>query len=321
MSSEHTKVPHTELISVIKNVLAQEDNTIRLIYQKNTGEKFLYPPLDKMLYLNVEKVLEILDYIVQTGFMEKKTVETLRFCPVCFSYEIIPTEHCPNCSSTNISRGRVIEHFSCGYRNLETVFLLNTGLECPRCHKQLLIEGKDYSRGKLMYKCHACGNLFDTPIIDYHCQKCGEYFPVEELGETIVYHYEVRDSKMESIKATLKTLESIDANLRENGYTTKYCTQVTGASGISYDIDLWATNPAKNDSILVETYLLEETINVDEILRLQALGYDLGAKKIVILTYSKLDQKAEYLANYYGMKRIIPEKTGEVTKEIMVELI
>jgi hypothetical protein len=131
----------------------------------------------------------------------------------------------------------------------------------------------------------------------------------------------VGDSKMESIKATLKTLESIDANLRENGYTTKYCTQVTGASGISYDIDLWATNPAKNDSILVETYLLEETINVDEILRLQALGYDLGAKKIVILTYSKLDQKAEYLANYYGMKRIIPEKTGEVTKEIMVELI
>lgn len=321
MSSEHTKVPHTDLIMVIKSVLAQEDNIVRLIVQKNTGEKFLYPPLDKMLYMNVEKVIEILDYVVQTGFMEKKTVETLRFCPVCFSYEIIPTEHCTNCSSTNISRGRVIEHFSCGYKNLETVFLLNTGLECPRCHKQLLIEGKDYSRGRLMYKCHSCGNLFEAPMIDYHCQKCGEYFPVDELGETIVFHYGVMVDKVESIKLTLKALESLDAGLRANGYITKFCTKVTGASGISYDIDLYAANSEKNDSILVETYLIEDTISIDEMLRLQALGYDLGAKKIAILTYSKLDQKADYLANYYGIKRIVPERSGEVPKEIMVELI
>lgn len=321
MSSEHTKVSHTDLIMIIKNVISQEDKTVRMIFQKNTGEKFLYPPLDKMLYMNVGKVIDVLDYVVQAGFMGKRVVETLRFCPVCFSYEIIPTEHCPNCSSTNISRGRVIEHFSCGYRNLETVFLLNTGLECPRCHKQLLIEGKDFSRGKLMYKCHACGNLFESPMIDYHCQRCGEYFPVDELGETIVYHYEVINDKLEYVSLTLKTLESIEANLRENGYTTKFCTQVTGASGISYDIDLYAANVSKNDSLLVVTYLIEDTIAVDEILRLQALGYDLGAKKIAILTFSKLDQKAEYLANYYGMKRIVPEKTGEVTKEIMVELI
>lgn len=321
MSSEHTKVPHKELVRVIKNLLAQEDPVVRLIFQKNTGEKFLYPPLDRMFYLNVETVIDILDYIVQTGVMDKKVVETLRFCPVCFSYEIIPTEHCPNCSSTNISRGRTIEHFSCGYRNLETVFLLNKGLECPRCRKQLLIEGKDYSRGKLMYKCHACGNLSDKPIIDYHCQKCGEYFPIDELGETLVFHYELKNGKLEGIKSTLRMFESIGSNLRENGYSTQYCAQVTGSSGVIHDVDLWATNAEKKDSILIVTYLLEDTISVDEILRLQALGYDLGTKKIVILTYSKLAQKAEHLANYYGIKRIVPEKTGEVTKEIMVGLI
>ena len=320
MSSEHTRVSHAELIDVIKNVLAQEDNVVRLIFQENTGEKFLYPPLDKMLYLNIDKVLGILDYIVQKGFMEKRVVEILRFCPACFSYEIIPTEHCPSCNSTNLTRGKVIEHFSCGYRNLEGAFIVDRGLECPRCHSPLQVEGKDFSRGKLMYKCNMCGNLFDSPLIDYHCQKCGKYFQIQELGETVVLQYKLCQ-KADHIRSTLKMLDSLEARLKENGYLTKYCKTVQGSSGISYEVDLWAAHSGRGDSLLVEAYLLEDKIDVNEILRLQAIAYDLEAKKVVLLTHAKFDPEAERLANYYGMKRIVPEKTGEVTKEVMVELI
>jgi hypothetical protein len=309
------------LIEVLKNVFAQEDKVIRLILQKNTGEKFLYPPLDKMLYMNVDKVLDVLDFIVSKEFLAKKQVETLKFCPICFSYEIIPTEHCTNCGSTNISRGRIIEHFSCGYKNLESLFLTNGGLECPRCHKSLLVESKDYVRGRLMYKCHACGNLYDSPIIDYHCQKCGEYFPIEELGETLVYQYEITDHKLELIQSSLKTIESLESNFKENKYLVKSHTQVTGTSGIAYDADLFATSSATKDNILVETYLLEDKITVDEILRLQALGYDLNAKKVVIVTHAVFDQKAEFLSNYYNMKIVVPEKTGEIAKEQIVSLL
>jgi len=321
MSLEHTRVIHSELIEVLKNVFAQEDKVIRLILQKNTGEKFLYPPLDKMLYMNVDKVLDVLDFIVSKEFLAKKQVETLKFCPICFSYEIIPTEHCTNCGSTNISRGRIIEHFSCGYKNLESLFLTNGGLECPRCHKSLLVESKDYVRGRLMYKCHACGNLYDSPIIDYHCQKCGEYFPIEELGETLVYQYEITDHKLELIQSSLKTIESLESNFKENKYLVKSHTQVTGTSGIAYDADLFATSSATKDNILVETYLLEDKITVDEILRLQALGYDLNAKKVVIVTHAVFDQKAEFLSNYYNMKIVVPEKTGEIAKEQIVSLL
>ena len=321
MSLEHTRVVHTELIDLLKNIFAQEENAIRLVLQKNTGEKFLYPPLDKMLYMNVDKVLDVLDFIVSKEFMVKKQVETLKFCPICFSYEIIPTEHCTNCGSTNISRGRIIEHFGCGYKNLESLFLTNGGLECPRCHKSLLVESKDHSRGKLMYKCHACGNLYDSPVIDYHCQKCGEYFPIEELGETVVYQYEVTDHKMELIKSSLKALESLESSLKENKYSVKRHTQVTGTSGIAYDVDLYATNSDKGDNILAETYLLEDKLTVDEILRLQAIRYDLNAKKIVIITYASFDQKAESLANYYNVQRVMPERTGEITKEQVIKLL
>ncbi|MEM3404464.1 MAG: hypothetical protein QXJ17_08020 [Nitrososphaeria archaeon] len=321
MSLEHTRVVHTELMEVLKNIITQEDSSVRLILQKNTGEKFLYPPLDKMLYMNIDRTLDILDFVVSKNFMTKKQIETLKFCPICFSYEIIPTEHCTNCGSTNISRGRVIEHFSCGYRNLESLFVTNGGLECPRCHKTLMIEGKDYSRGKLMYKCHACGNLYDSPIIDYHCQKCGEYFPIEELGETIVYQYELESSKKDLIQSSLKMVESLDGSLKENGYNVKRGTQVTGASGITYDVDLYATNSAKEDVILAVTYLLEDKITIDEVLRLQALGYDLNAKKIVVMSYAPFDQRAEFLANYYNIKKVVPEKTGEVTKEQVIKLL
>jgi len=321
MSLEHTRVVHTELTEVLKSIFSQEDHIVRLILQKNTGEKFLYPPLDKMLYMNIDKVLDILDFIASKEYLVKKQVETLKFCPICFSYEIIPTEHCPNCGSTNISRGRIIEHFSCGYKNLESLFLSNGGLECPRCHKALIVESKDYSRGKLMYKCHACGNLYDSPLVDYHCQKCGEYFPVEELGETIVYQYEIVNHRTDSIKGAVKTLESMEAGLREKGFSVKRNAQVAGTSGITYDVDLYATKPETKETVLVETYLLEDKITVDEILRLQALGYDLGAKKIAMVTSATLDQRAEFLSNYYNIKRVVPEKAKEITAEEAVKLL
>lgn len=201
------------------------------------------------------------------------------------------------------------------------MFVTKDGLECPRCHSALLVESEDRARGKLMYKCHACGDLYDEPVIDYHCQKCGEYFPRGELGETVVYQYEVTDHRMELIKSSLKALESLESSLKENNYSVKRSTEVTGTSGITYDVDLYATNSVKGDSILAETYLLEDKLTVDEILRLQAIGYDLNANKIVIITHVPLDQKAESLANYYNLQRILPERTGEITKEQITKLL
>ncbi|MGD0329779.1 MAG: hypothetical protein ABSB40_04930 [Nitrososphaeria archaeon] len=171
-----------------------------------------------------------------------------------------------------------------------------------------------------MYKCHACGNLYESPVIDYHCQKCGEYFPIEELGETVVYQYEVVNHKMEMIKNSLKTLENLEKTLKEKNYLVKRAAQVTGTSGIAFDVDLYATNSEKQDNILAATYLLESNITVDEILRLQALGYDLNSKKIIMVTYSTFDQKAEFLANYYNIKMVVPENTGEINEEQAIKL-
>ena len=320
MSQEHVKLIHTDLTEVLKTILSQEDGAIRLVLQKNTGEKFLYPPLDKMLIMKNDKVIEMLDFVVSKGSMNKKQVELLKFCPLCFSYEIIPTEHCTNCGSTNISRGRVIEHFNCGYKNLESLFVSNGGLECARCRRPLLIEGKDYSRGKLMYKCHSCGNLNDGPVVDYHCQKCGEYFPVEELGETLVYQYAMENKQTEMVKSTLRSLESIEENLRGKDYKVKRNAEVPGLSGLKYNVDLFATGSKKN-SVLVEAYFFEEKISVDEILRLKALSYDLEAKKTILVSRSPLDEKAELLANYYNIETIVPERMGELTQEQAVKLL
>jgi hypothetical protein len=88
-----------------------------------------------------------------------------------------------------------------------------------------------------------------------------------------------------------------------------------------YDVDLYATNSDKGDNILAETYLLEDKLTVDEILRLQAIRYDLNAKKIVIITHASFDQRAESLANYYNVQRVMPEKTGEITKEQIIKLL
>ena len=182
-----------------------------------------------------------------------------------------------------------------------------------------MIEGKDYSRGKLMYKCHSCGNLNDAPVVDYHCQKCGEYFPVEELGETIVYQYDMEDNRIEMVKSTLESLESIEENLKEKDYKVKRNVEVPGISGLKYSVDLFATGSKKN-SVLALAYFFEDKIGVDEILRLKALSYDLEAKKIILVSRSPLDEKAELLASYYNVETIVPEKTGKLTQEQAVKL-
>ena len=307
MSSEHTRVSHAELIDVIKNVLAQEDNVVRLIFHENTGEKFLYPPLDKMLYLNIDKVLGILDYIVQKGFMEKRVVEILRFCPTCFSYEIIPTEHCPSCNSTNLTRGKVIEHFSCGYRNLEGAFIVDRGLECPRCHSPLQVEGKDFSRGKLMYKCNMCGNLFDSPLIDYHCQKCGKVASLAEVGEIVVDEYRIGDSKLKVVEQVLNTLKYYENLFKSKGYKVYTLTKLAGLSGIEYDVDLYAVHENLNDSVLIQTYLLDDEITPYEVIRLYTIAYDVGVKKVYAIASQRFTKEAEELANVYNIERISPE--------------
>jgi predicted RNA-binding Zn-ribbon protein involved in translation (DUF1610 family) len=305
-------------MGILKSILDrsdQEDITLTLLVQKNSQEMFLYPPLDKTLSIKLGELVDDLDFFVSKGFMDKKNVETLKFCPACFSFGIIPIEHCRNCGMPSVARGRVIEHLGCGYKNIESLFHRNGELICPRCGKSLNVEGKDFTRNGLMYKCQSCGGLYETPVIDYHCQKCGEYFPPEELGETLLTKYEVVYKKLEQIKSVFKALELLEKQLVEKGYTVKRATQVTGISGVTYDTDLYLTSSGDDDSIIVETYMFEETLYIEEILRLQALKSDLNLNRVIIITNAKLDPKAETLANFYNMIVIVPEKTEELTKE------
>jgi hypothetical protein len=314
------KYGHTKLMAVLKTIVDQIDSNpgdgdLTLLMQKNSQEMFLSPSLDKTLSMKLNGVVEILDYFVSKEFMTKKLVETLKFCPVCFSFGVIPVERCRHCGMPSISRGRVIEHLTCGYKNMENLFHRNGDMVCPRCSKTLTVEGKDFSKGGIMYKCQSCGNLYETPVIDYHCEKCGEYFPTVELGETLLYKYEIVNDKLEKIKSTFKTLDLLQEYLGEKGYIIKRATQVTGLSGVTYDTDLYLTSPNDEDSMIVETYMFEKTIEVEEILRLQALKSDLNLNKVVIITHATLDPKAETLANFYNMVLIVPEKTNEHTKE------
>jgi len=306
----------TMLKTVIDHIDSNpSDGTLTLMVQKNSQEMFLYPSLDKTLSMKLNGVVEILDYFVSKEFMTKKHVETLKFCPVCFSFGVVPVERCRYCGMPSMSRGRVIEHLTCGYKNLESLFHKNGDLVCPRCGKSLSAEGKDYSKDGLMYKCQSCGNLYETPVLDYHCQKCGEYFPTVDLGETLLYKYDAVKDKLGKVKNIFKTLELLQGYFGEKWYTVNRAKPITGISGVTYDTDLYLTSADDADSIIVETYLFEKVIEVEEILRLQALKSDININKVVIVTDAMLDQKAETLANFYNMVVVVPEKTNEHTKE------
>jgi predicted RNA-binding Zn-ribbon protein involved in translation (DUF1610 family) len=291
------------------------DGSLTLLMQKNSQEMFIYPSLDKMLSIKLEGLVEILDFFTSKKFMTKRHIETLKFCPACFSFGVLPVERCRYCGMPSTSRGRVIEHVSCGFKNVESLFRSNGDFKCPRCGQLLAEEGKDYLKNGIMYKCQSCGNLYETPIVDYHCDKCGEYFPTGELGETLLYKYEPENEKMQMAKSIFKTLEWLQGFLGERGYIVNKAKTVTGLSGVAYDTDLYFTTPNDEDSIIVQTFMFDEAITVDDILKLESLRSDLNLNKVLIVSCAKIDEKAETLAGHYKMTLINPEKNDKLTNE------
>jgi len=305
MVFEHTRNMHLLLLKISNETLAYEGNSIKFVHKKGTDEKFLEPPLDKILNVPMEKILEVLEFGVLKKVFEKR-VKVSKFCPKCFSTELVPTTHCPACGSTNILKGMIIGHHSCNYWNLESMFSTPQGLICPRCGDQLYVEGKDFSR-KLMYKCNMCGNLFDSPLIDYHCQKCGKVASLAEVGEIVVDEYRIGDSKLKVVEQVLNTLKYYENLFKSKGYKVYTLTKLAGLSGIEYDVDLYAVHENLNDSVLIQTYLLDDEITPYEVIRLYTIAYDVGVKKVYAIASQRFTKEAEELANVYNIERISPE--------------
>lgn len=292
------------VLRLLERMLDGKIRDINPVLDSSTKLGFRYPAIDDLLELPSEQTIPILESLAKDGILEKRFFDKILHCPKCNSLNLRLSTHCFKCGSANISKGVVLEHFSCGYVGLEETFRTETGYLCPKCKKELKLIGTDYRNLGVLYKCQNCGEIFSDPTEKWHCLNCREYFPKGEGREVGVYSYRFNEAKQDHLMIELKPKRQIEEFLRGDNYDVQSSAKIRGTSGAEHEIDLYAVKKSGifEHKIVVGISSSEKEVGQEEVLKLFAKAYDVGAKDIILIAIPKLSKDAKDFANYYHMR-------------------
>jgi hypothetical protein len=298
----------------------------QLDYASELG--FTYPIVEQTLGVKTKKVVSILDSLVDKDILRKNFFERLLRCPQCRSLNLRPTTHCPKCGSGNIARGRVLEHFVCGYVGLEDEFLAKGRFICPKCKVELRTIGSDYQSLGLLRKCHDCNEVFNIPAIKWRCLKCSSLTAEDKVIEANIYSYTLNEAKRGWLEFELKPKRELIEFLVERGYEVMENATVKGRSGAEHRIDILAT---RDDGIVtyniaIGVEVAGDEIGLGEIFDFDDKAYDSGIHDKILVVVPGLRREAEKFASQQRIKVLevrdletvlasLPQPSVEVKKE------
>ncbi len=291
-------------MKLVADMLAGKIVDIRpeLDYTSELG--FSYPAAERALEVKGEKVVSILESLVDKGILGKDFFERLLRCPQCRSVNLRPTTHCPKCGSGNIARGRVLEHFVCGYVGLEEEFVAKGRYICPKCKVELRTIGSDYQSLGLLRKCHDCDEVFNIPAMKWRCLKCSSLTAEDKVIEVNIYSYSFNEAKRGWLEFELKPKLQLIEFLGECGYEVKENAIVKGRSGAEHRIDILAT---RDDGIVIHDIAIGikvagDEIGLGEIFDFDDKAYDIGIHDKVLVVLPGLRREAEKFASQQRIK-------------------
>ncbi len=299
-----TEGENEKAMKLVAEMLTEKIIDIRpqLDYASELG--FVYPVAEQILGVKAEKVVSILDSLVYKGILNRNFFERLLRCPQCRSLNLRPTTHCPKCGSGDIARGRVLEHFVCGYVGLEDEFVAKGRYICPKCKIELRTIGSDYQSLGLLRKCRACDEVFNIPVIKWRCLKCSSLTAEDKVIEANIYSYTFNEAKRGWLEFELKPKHQLIEFLRERGYKVTENATVKGRSGAKHRIDILAT---RDDGIVTHHIAIGievagDEIGLGEIFDFDDKAYDSGIHDKILVVVPGLRREAEKFASQQRIK-------------------
>ena len=259
---------------------------------------FAYPLAEQILGVKGKETVSILESLVSKDILRRDFFDRMLRCPQCQSINLRPTTHCPKCGSGDITRGRVLEHFICGYIGLEDEFVTEGRYICPKCTTELRTIGSDYQSQGLLRKCHNCGEIFNIPLIKWRCLKCSSLTAEDKVTEANIYSYSFNEAKRGWLDFELNPKLKLIAFLSERGYETKENTAVRSRSGAEHNIDVLAT---RDDGIITHHIAIgievdKEPVALDKVFDFDAKAYDIGIQDKVFIAAPGLSPEARQFA-------------------------
>jgi hypothetical protein len=303
--------PDSSKVQLLKGKMLQDSIfSIEPVLSPLSAIGFAYPQVESLLGFSTDETISILDSLAGTNEIDKQLNDELLACPKCRSSNLEPAQGCPQCNSKNISRGRILEHFHCGYLGLEEEYITAGKYMCPKCRNEVRFLGTDYASLGMNYKCRDCSNIFSEAVPLRTCLKCSNQFSLAAALDTTVYSYHVNEAQQIRLKFDLGPQARLIRFLESRGYTVTVRAKASGPSksGAVHTFDLVST---RNDGFIFHTICADviisgsgREIGLEEVFKFDNKAYDLGIQDKVLFVIPSLTTNAAQMARRQGIKVI-----------------
>lgn len=274
-----------------------------------------YPEVEQLIDGDPNSAKQLVQKLWDLGIFRRKFNEKVIVCPSCLSANVSNDYVCPNCNSIDIERKTLLEHRSCG--NIDSVdnFLVEGGLLCPKCNKELIEAGADYQELGAWFQCLQCGKRSDVPSPIHRCRNCGHIFTIRDMGFVNMYSYRLSTEAEEEFKRTYLVIKPIGLVFEEYQYKVDMPGQIAGQSGALQRFDIIAT---KGTSEVVVLDLIASDKNVDEtpVAAMYAKIFDVSPTQSLLVAIPSLSDKAKRLATLYRITTIEAENSQAAADQI-----
>jgi len=266
---------------------------------------FAYPSVNSLLDTSEVDTINILEALANSGILIRQSYEKFYIDPDGL-FQLVPIERCPRCDSSNIVKGQLVEHFSCGYVGLDKDFKQDSRYVCPKCRKDLRLIGTDYRNVGIHYRCQDCSEVSTVPVVKWRNMKTRKIWTAEELNEVEAYSYQFSPDKKGWLEFQLKPKTQLVDFLKHQGYQVHELAQLTGRSGAVHTVDVLAIRDDIITKINLGIGILvapsgEPEVGLEALFRFDTRAYDIGINYKVVIAIPKLGFEA---LNFAGRQMI-----------------
>jgi CheY-like chemotaxis protein len=267
---------------------------------------FSYREAESIMGTTGKETVLILESLAKQGLLLKRDFEKILVSPGG-SVQLVPVEKCPTCDSSQLTRGQLIEHFSCGHIGLEEEFMRGFNQVCPKCHRELKLIGTDYRKPGMRYVCSSCHGIFPSPVVKSRCLKTGEVYRLEELHYILLYAYSLNETYRQKLEFELEPKKQLMDYLVRLGYDVQESVQVQGRSGANHKIDILAS---MDDLITRHTVAIgilaasndETDVSIDPLFNFDSKIYDTGIDSKMVIAVPTFTPEAMKFAERQGIR-------------------
>lgn len=304
--------------SVIELFLYGKVNEIIPTASSSKPEGYCYEGIPQLDW-DTKHSRQVLDSLVRKGYLNAELIDKVIVCQTCGSGNVRMIKTCPECGSLLLHKEGLIEHFSCGAVERQSLFETQNGdLLCPKCKSRLQLIGSDYRILPPAYKCLSCNTLNSQPHLTVKCGDCTSTANIDDEPEILLYKYTANAQMPQQELQNIKPLDRCNEFFKSLGYTIVAPAYVSGRSGTQHLFDMlilgrvgWVETKKQdtsgpsprndNGNTAIEVLVSSKPVNLGEITRIYGKISDIDCD-FLLFAIPGLTANARNYAQAYGMK-------------------